>query len=615
MLALGFVPIIRRATLDPLREMAEGTRRITGGDLTQTLIVHGHGEPARIAFAFNEMSNSLRHILTQVREASEEMQASITRMNDTAQQISFGTQGQSFAAGETAASIGQVVASIETVAQNSTDLASSVTIASTALDEINVSIDKSAEQMNRLAQSVGETSSGIQRVVSSVEQVAHNVEEAHVAAQNVARDAKSGAQAVRQTANGILEISQTIDESVSVIEVLAASSKEIISIVKVIDEIADQTNLLALNAAIEAARAGEQGRGFAVVADEIRKLAERSSRSTSEIASLIQNVQERIQNVISISARSSEAVASGVRLAEQARESLEAIERSATRTSAVMQAVRQETQVQSQSSRHLLSQVEGMNQLAAQVLALTREQAVSSHQIRGAVGEMNRLTLQESVATQEQRKGGQQIVRAMEEIIRTTQSNSAQLRDLLAATESLGRVSQNLTHLVRLFTLERPEIRAILRAAEPEIRRVADRLEQLAVEEAFYRADAAAAEDRLGSLLRSEPDLEMLYAVGASGEFLAPLAARQELAPRLPTDFRFLHTAHRDWFRGAMRGSVFISQPYYSALTGRPCVTVAVPIRVEDGAVSGVIGGDLALSIDGVPKIPATTTPPDDGAA
>ena len=127
----------------------------------------------------------------------------------------------------------------------------------------------------------------------------------------------------------ILEVAKSTRETAEKIQALGKSSDRIGHIVGVIDDIADQTNLLALNAAIEAARAGEQGRGFAVVADEVRKLAERTTTATKEIAEMIETIQEETRTAVVAMNSGTVKVDEGVNSAREAGEALQKIINSA----------------------------------------------------------------------------------------------------------------------------------------------------------------------------------------------------------------------------------------------------------------------------------------------
>jgi methyl-accepting chemotaxis protein len=169
---------------------------------------------------------------------------------------------------------------------------------------------------------------------------------------------RQGGGVIRSAADEMGKIADSVEASSAIIASLERQSQEIAAVVNVIKEIADQTNLLALNAAIEAARAGEQGRGFAVVADEVRKLAERTSLSTQEIAVTVGKIQDGTRDAVQSMVAGVEQVRAGTDLAQQAGSSIVEIESGARRVVGVVNDISGSLREQSAASNEIARNVE-----------------------------------------------------------------------------------------------------------------------------------------------------------------------------------------------------------------------------------------------------------------
>ena len=186
--------------------------------------------------------------------------------------------------------------------------------------------------------------------------------EAYKITQKTSTNAFDSAAMIEKIAIEIENIATSVQATASEMHSLENISNEISSIVKVISEVADQTNLLALNAAIEAARAGEQGRGFAVVADEVRKLAEKTNRSSKEISQMISNIQNAAHGVVLTMESGVERVNLGVTLSRDAAESMAAIRTDQTSVTQVVDGIAGGLSEQATATRDIASRIEEISQ-------------------------------------------------------------------------------------------------------------------------------------------------------------------------------------------------------------------------------------------------------------
>jgi methyl-accepting chemotaxis protein len=255
-----------------------------------------------------------------------------------------------------------------------------------ASEEISASASQMAQGVVTQQNQTTQVTNAVQEMSSSVAEVSGNSNKAAESAHQAAEVAQAGGKIVNEAMANMRDIAQSVTRTAQKIQKLGENSDQIGKIIAVIDDIADQTNLLALNAAIEAARAGEQGRGFAVVADEVRKLAERTTNATQEIAQMIETVQQETRGAVDQMQAGSKQAEAGVATTAKAGDSLEEIITAAQQVGEMISQIAIAAAQQSSTAEQISSHLE-------QIAKITSESATGVQQSAKACEELSSLAV------------------------------------------------------------------------------------------------------------------------------------------------------------------------------------------------------------------------------
>jgi methyl-accepting chemotaxis protein len=406
------------------QQMAQVAGRLSQGDLTANVLPKSDKDA--LGHAFNVMIANLRSLVGQVIETANTVGGASGQLSTAADQAGQASQ--------------QVTSTIQQVAAGAAQQTQAVTEATKNVKQMARVADTIAKGAQEQAQSVQKTSDLIGQMSQLVDQVGQTARSAHQANTKATQVARQGVTRVEQTTRGMDAIRARSLTAADKVREMGGRSKEISSIVETIDDIADKTDMLALNAAVEAARAGEYGRGFAVVAEQVRKLSEDSKGATRNIATLIERVQESVQEAISAMEGTINEVNNGTHLTQDTSQSLEEILQAAEEAAVMAEQISGTVSQLRQKSENVVMAIETVSTVVEENTTAAEEVAGSAQGVMQAIEGVVSVAEENSASA--------------EEVSASAEEMSAQVEEVVTSAQDLSTLAEQLWLAITQFRVE-----------------------------------------------------------------------------------------------------------------------------------------------------------------
>ena len=398
-----------------LREMADHSTAIASGNLA--IQIRPRSSEDTLGHAFVQMRNGLETLVRESRERATEV----------------------------ASASGQIADASDRLAKVGEAAADRVNQATSTMHEMSVSLHRMVESARTQAQRVGESTTSVEEMATSVDRIAEGANRLLELCDRSRQQTANGMDAMQRTESGLHRIESVNCVTKENSKLLEQKTATISRISSFIEELAEQTNLLALNAAIEAARAGEHGAGFAVLADELTKLATRSAESAHEIADLVVGIQKEVVRNDGQILDSTRAVAEGLQLADELR----------------------------QSFSNISATVADVYQHAREIGEATNQQAAGANLIARATNHLNQLTQEMASSIEQQAVATKQVSHSMDAMLGGSREISSSSAELAVSADQMSKMSQYLLQIMERFHI--PELRATPLPSESSLAAVSRR--------------------------------------------------------------------------------------------------------------------------------------------